>query len=47
MKKEKVQIHLTRKQIEYINNLCNKLDITKAEALRRIVDDHIIQNDKK
>jgi len=47
MKKEKVQIHLTPKQIEYINVLRIKLDITKAEALRRIIDDHMLQNDKK
>ena len=47
MKKIKIQLHITSKQLEYVDALSKKLDIKRAEAIRRVIDDHIIQNDKK
>ena len=48
MKKEKIQIHLSQKQLQYLDEFKTKLDMTRAAAIRRIIDDRIIQdNDKK
>ena len=47
MKKEKIQVHLSKKQLEYLDEFKTKLDMTRAAAIRRIIDDRIIQDDKK
>ena len=39
--KEKIQVYLTKKQMEFVKEVMEKRDLTKPEAVRRIFEDYM------